>query len=271
MNSSDNTLNPKHMKKRLIRLIATAIALVASPSTLHAELLSSPLGPNEGGSSIMVPTGWGAYGGMLFYGVSLTTPQVYSNASDGNAGAGIGIGNPYTNVGVELSVAMMDLSQQDNFSFGFKLHRNIADGTSIGIGGLNMFHDAESDADESYYVAISHAVQGMPSGTQPYESKLLFTIGAGNGMFRRMSDYDIAAGKSKHGTYVFGSAAYEVLKATNLVVEWSGVNLNAGISTGALSISKHVPVNVTVAAGDLTNYSGDGVRLLCAVNSAVFF
>jgi hypothetical protein len=260
------------MKKRVLQLIACAMFVTTMSSPLEAQMLSVPLGPNEGGSSIMVPSGWGAYGGMVFGGVSVTAPQVYSDRSDGNAGAGIGIGDPYENIGLELSVAMMDLSEQDNISFGFKLHKNIADGTSVGIGGLNLFRDKlESDADESYYVVVSHAVQGMPSGTKPYESKLLLSLGVGNGMFSEMSPFDIDAGKNRHGTYVFGSAGYEFLKATNLVVEWSGINLNAGVSTGLFSLSRTLPVNVTVAAGDLTSYSGDGVRLLCSVSSAVLF
>jgi hypothetical protein len=261
------------MKKKLFQVIAVgAILLAASPSGLHAELISSPpLGPNEGGSSIMIPSGWGAYGGMVFGGFSFTTPQVYANVSDGNAGVGFGVGNPYKNVGVEMSVAMMDLSQQDNFSVGVKLHRNIAEGTSIGVGALNLFHDSESDADDSYYVVASHAVQGMQSETQPYESKLLFTLGVGNGMFGDMSPIDIKAGKNEHGTYVFGSVAYEVFRATNVVVEWSGINLNAGVSSGLLKLGKNMPVNVTIAAGDLTSYSGDGVRLLSSLNTAILF
>lgn len=260
------------MKKTLFRMLLGAALTGVNPSPLRAETINAPLWPNAGGTSIMIPTGWGASDGMVFFGAGITSPQVYSNRSDGDCGAGIGIGDPSKNLGLELSVAMMNLSEQDNFSFGFKVHRIIADGTSIGIGGVNLFRDKDkSDADESWYVVISHALQSLRSDSDPSESKLQFNLGVGNGMFGDMSPYDIAAGKGRHGTYVFGSTAYEIFRATNVIVEWSGINLNAGISTGLFSISDHVPVSVTVAAGDLTGYSGDGVRLYGSVGGAILF
>jgi hypothetical protein len=261
------------MKKTTIRLLVGAILLGGTPSLLHAETIKAPLWPNAGSNSILVPSGWGASAGMVFFGIGTTTPQVYSDRSDGDSGAGFGLGNPSKNLGLELSVAMMDLSKRDNFSFGFKVHRIIADGTSIGIGGMNLFHDKlKSDADDSYYVVVSHSMQNLQTESNPYESKLQFNLGVGRGMFSTMSPYDVAAGKGKHGTYIFGSTAYEIFKATNAIVEWSGMNLNAGVSTGLFSISDHIPVTATVAAGDLTRYTGDGkVRLYCSLSAAVLF
>jgi hypothetical protein len=260
------------MKKSTFWILLGALLSGGAPSLLHAEPIKAPLWPNAGSTSILTPTGWGASEGMVFFGIGCTTPQVYSHRSDGDSGAGIGIGSPSKNLGLELSVAMMDLSGRDNFSYGIKVHRIIADGTSIGIGGVNLFRDKiKSDADESFYVAVSHAVQSVPSDNNPNESKLHVNLGVGSGMFSTMSPYDIAAGKRKHGSYVFGSTAYEIFEATNAIIEWSGINLNAGISTGLISISDHVPVTVTVAAGDLTSYSGDGVRMYCSVSSAILF
>jgi hypothetical protein len=70
---------------------------------------------------------------------------------------------------------------------------------------------------------------------------------------------------------VFGAAAYEVYKATNVILEWSGINLHAGLSTGIFSLAENFPVNVTVAAGDLTDYSGDEIRLLSSLSCAFIF
>jgi len=261
------------MKKSTFGMLVSAILSGGSPSLLHAETITAPLWPNAGSTSVLTPTGWGASAGIVFFGVGATSPQVYSAQTDGDSGAGFGLGNPSKNLGLELSVAMMDLSKRDNFSYGFKVHRIIADGTSIGFGGLNLFHDRKkSDADDSYYVVVSHAFQNLQSDNNPNESKLNVSLGVGRGMFSTMSPYDIAAGKNKHGTYVFGSTAYEIFEATNAIVEWSGINLNAGLSTGLFSISDTIPITLSVAAGDLTGYSGDGgVRLYCSLSGAVLF
>ncbi|NTV93505.1 MAG: hypothetical protein HGA72_09700 [Chlorobiaceae bacterium] len=239
---------------------------------LAAEKFTAALWPNAGSTSIMTPTGWGASYGILYFGGGTTTPQVYSVHTDADAGAGFGLGNPEKNLGLELSVDMMDVSKQDNFSYGFKVHRIIANGTSIGFGGLNLFPEKKkSDADESFYFAISHAVQGLPSDYNKNESKLHLNLGVGNGMFSKMSPEDIKAGNGRHGTYVFGSTAYEIFKATNAIVEWSGMNLNAGISTGLFSLSQNVPVTLTIAAADLTKYTADGVRLSVGLSGAILF
>jgi hypothetical protein len=260
------------MKKSTILAFIFAVLSGWVPSLLQAETLIAPLWPNAGSTSIITPTGWGASYGIVFFGAGTTTPQVYSTRTDADAGAGFGLGNPEKNLGLELSVEMMDVSKRDNFSYGFKVHRIIANGTSIGFGGLTLFRDKKkSDADESYYFAVSHAVQGLPSEYSPNESRMHLNLGVGNGMFSKMSPQDIKAGKGKHGTYVFGSTAYEIFKATNAIVEWSGVNLNAGLSTGLFSLGQNLPITVTIGAADLTNYSADGVRLIVGVSGGILF
>lgn len=259
------------MKTSFRTFLFVALSALA-PSLLKAETLEGPLWPNTGGYTIMTPSGWGASNGMVFFGVGRTMPQVYANQDDMGAGTGIGIGDPQKNLGVELSVDMNDVSARDNFSYGFKVHRVIYDGTAIAVGGEHLFYDKnKSDAGNSFYVSVSHAIQGLPSNYDSEQSKLNLSLGVGNGRFSRKSDDDVAAGKGMHGTYVFGAASYEIFEATNFIVEWSGINLNAGISTGLFSLSDNIPVNLTLAAGDLTKYSGDGVKFLSALSLAVIF
>jgi hypothetical protein len=258
------------MKSSFIRASMVMLIALSVPSRLLAVAPVTPLWPNNGGMTIMTPSGWGASSGMVFLGAGITSPQVYSDNDDTAVVAGIGIGNPSKNLGIELSAVMNDVSQRSNFSYGIKLSRIVGDGTSVAVGGENLFRDkSKNDADESCYIVVSHAVQGLSSESSAGSSKLNLTLGVGKGRFSDMSPDDIAAGKGEHGTRVFGSVACELFKATNVVVEWSGINLNAGISTGLLSLNDHVFVNLTVAAGDLTGYSADGVRLLGSMSVAV--
>jgi hypothetical protein len=69
---------------------------------------------------------------------------------------------------------------------------------------------------------------------------------------------DQEEGKGEHGTYVFGSTAYEIIRDTNFIIEWTGINANAGISSVHF---KPIPIAVTIGLGDLIkNFSGSGVR-----------
>ena len=79
----------------------------------------------------------------------------------------------------------------------------------------------------------------------------------------------MSEGKGENGTWVFGNAAVEVAKDLNLLVEWSGINLHAGVSK-AFQVGD-VAISLSLAAADLTDYSGDGARLLGGGDVAVGF
>ena len=79
----------------------------------------------------------------------------------------------------------------------------------------------------------------------------------------------MSEGKGENGTWVFSNAAVEVAKDLNLLVEWSGINLHAGVSK-AFQVGD-VAISLSLAAADLTDYSGDGARLLGGGDVAVGF
>lgn len=212
------------------------------------------------GNSIMTPTGLGASNNTIFAGGGVAFRQVYADDPDGSEYLGVGLGNPYRNIGFVLTATVNDLSGQDNISYGFKMHKCIGRGTSIAFGGTQLFRSDESDGRESFYFAVSHTLQNLPSAS-PGRSLLILNIGIGNGQFSHKSEMDIAKGKGKYGTGVFGSIAYGLLKNTSLIVEWSGLNLNTGFSMIPL---KKIPFYCSLGLVDLTSNSGDGVRMVCS-------
>lgn len=226
------------------------------------------LWPNRGSKTLTIPSGWGASWGVLFVGGGITTPAAYSSSSDGAISFGMGLGNPFSHIGAQLSSTVWDVSKFDNFAFGFKLHRYIGYGSSIAVGGENLFADkSKTDTNESYYLVVSHAFRQVPSKT-PGVSALHATFGVGTERFGKKSPLDIKKGKGKHGTYVFGSLAYEVLYSTNIIVEWNGLNLTAGVSLAPL---KKIPIGITLGVADLTSYSGDGPRFIASAGYAFQF
>lgn len=229
--------------------------------------VQAALRPNSAGKTLMTPSGWGAWGNAIFIGVGGTEPQVYSSEFDGAISLGAGFGHPVKNAGLQLTATIQDVSGMDNISYGIKVHKYLSRGISMAIGAEQLFGSKESTADESFYIAASRASQQHPSAI-PGISKLHMNIGLGNGRFGNKSPRDVEEGKSEHGTYLFGGLAYEVYKNTNLILEWSGINLHAGVS---ITPVETIPVGITVGAADLTSNSGDGVRLIFSVGSSYRF
>ena len=223
--------------------------------------------PNRAGKSLSTPTGWGASNNTLFIGTGGTTPQPYRETADGSISFGAGLGDSVDNIGLELSVSLNDFSTIGEPSYGIKLHKYLGYGLSVAVAGEHLFHADTSDADESFYSVISRASQNHSNDGGI--SKFHYSLGAGNGRFGEKSPMDQSDGKGKHGTYVFGSTAYEIIHDTNIIAEWTGININVGISTVPL---KNIPMTVTIGLGDLVKqFSGDGIRIFGSIGFSYKF
>jgi hypothetical protein len=223
----------------------------------------SELFPSDAPASLMTPTGFGGYGTYIFGGVGGAYPEVYrNNKADLIASAGFCVGNPESAVNFAASVNMTDVHRFSDFSGNFILSRKLFTGTSMSAGALQMFASRHhSDAPGStFYMAISHAVQTIPSLT-PGCSRLSYTIGLGSGRFYEKSPYDIAHGKGKHGTAIFGGISFEVIRHVSLNAEWTGMNL--GFSAGIRPFKS--PISLGIGVANLTKYSSNGANMVFSV------
>lgn len=251
------------------KLAVLGVLLAAFPGSASAVSAMDRVLPNSHGKSITTPVAWGAAYGTMFIGVGGTSPAPHTNDTDGGVAVGFGIGNPVRQVGLQASVASLDLSEWDRFSLNLHLHRYLGSASSIAVGVENIMIAGadETDSEESFYIVFSKGVLDSSLINEVTNTtKLHYSIGVGSGRFGEKSPSDIAAGKSKHGTYVFGNVAYELFGQFNLVTDWNGVNLNAGISK-TFSINRTLPVVITVGAADLTDNSGDGVRFVGGIGT----
>lgn len=187
-----------------------------------------------------------------------TIPAPYSNQSDGAAVIGYGFGDPEKNLGVQLAITSIDLSEWQEYAFGFKLHRKVTETSAIAVGGQHIMLTEGGDAGQSYYIVYS---KGFPA-----DSDVHFSLGAGTGRYSDKSGMDVATGKGGHGTYVFGNVSYEVADFCNVIVDWNGLNLNAGIGKTFRIIG--VPIATVLGLADLTDNSGDRVRVVVGVGTA---
>jgi hypothetical protein len=244
-------------KKWMPRIICLIILVIlAFPDISYAQ-------------GIMIPTGRGSWGNRIFIGAGLTYPQTYSNKPDMVTSFGVGLLNPYKSIGFQINCNIVDVSALDAYTFGFKIHKYFGLGTTMSIGGNNLIKIGLSDAADSYYMVLSHDLKYNYSADKIL-SRVSFSIGCGvGGVFSEKSPMDIAKGKSKHGTYVFGALQYEINKYLRYQVEWSGINLNTGITIRG--VLKKIPLGISICAADLTSYSGDRVRFLISIGTGYKF
>lgn len=255
-------------------LVLVLTSLLSVPGVGRAQdvvpdwLLSLRL-PNAGAKSVMTPTAWGAAYGSIFAGAGFSKRNPYVRR-DGVMALGVGIGDPVLKVGLQLGVTVSDLTEFDNYSYSFKVHRYLGQGTAVAVGGESLLTGGPfvDDLGETFYLVVSHVVQGVAS-SRPGVGRLHLSAGVGSGRFANRSPRDVLEGKGENGTWVFGNAAVEVAKHLNLILEWGGINLHAGVSK-AFQVGD-VSISLSLAAADLTDYSGDGARLLAGGAVAVGF
>ena len=215
--------------------------------------------PNDAMQTVTIPSGFGGYGSYVFGSIGGVYPQTYLTRADLITSAGFCVGDPVKAINFAASINLTDVHRLQDFSANFIISRVIFTGTSISAGGLQLFASKTmSDAPGStFYFAVSHAVQTLPSET-PGSSKLTYTIGIGNGRFYEKSPYDIAAGRGKYGTMVFAGVSYELIQHVNLDAEWSAMNL--GLSLGIRPFKN--PLSLGIGAANLTRYSADKASLI---------
>jgi len=68
--------------------------------------------------------------------------------------------------------------------------------------------------------------------------------------------------------YLFGSAALQLIPRTNIILEWSGQDLNLGLSVVPFA---NIPILITPSVVDLTGSAGDGARFTIGVSYGTFF
>jgi len=219
--------------------------------------------PNNSVQSIMTPTGWGGGNSTYVFGVvGGVYPAFYTNPDKADLAAAVGFstGNSSKTINVSASLNITRVSELQDFSANLVLSRQIFKGSSLSVGALQLFASPSiSDAPEaSYYIAYSHAAQGIASRTEGY-SGLSYTIGFGTGRFLRKSPMDAFMGKGKYGTGFFANVSYEILRQININAEWSGMNL--GFSSGVRPI-KGSALTFGFGVFNVTKYSGDRVQYM---------
>lgn len=226
---------------------------------IHIDSTPSQFNTTLPGITSNTPVAYGGFKRTGGIGIGYQDRTRYANTRDGVAGLVLSFGTPQT-VGVDLIGNILDLTSGtggggfgDRTSLGFKIHRPINDTLAIAFGGEDvLIHHRTPDQFHSYFGVVTKQIN-LKADDRDAFSRLHLSLGVGNGRFQ--SEQDVFAGK--HGLGIFGSAAVQATTAIRPFAEWTGQDLNLGVSFVPF---KRVPIILTPALADVTHRAGNRTR-----------
>lgn len=258
----------------------TSLAFAEDANPLRQQLLIQPVDTapyrrqrvvGAPASTISTPTGFGASWGRVYAGVSLVNRGRSNNNADGSASIGFGLGNPRRAVGIDIATNIISLSNSDgrdafagSGSVDLKVHRILPGEIALAIGWENAlaWGDARNQ-DSSVYGVISRSFPLQPNNPRN-SMPLLLSVGVGGGRFRSTEQILNREG----GVGVFASAGLRLTPQFSLLANWTGQDLNAGMSFIPFP---EIPFSLTLGAVDLTGSAGDGARFALSLGYGTRF
>lgn len=236
-------------------------SLLIEPVIIEAPRKSSP------GSTLGSPSAYGAKWGNSFAGLSYASQPDNADKADGSAVLGMGFGDPVRAVGLEMSIGIISLTDSfaDSGSVGFKLHKVIPEagnlGVAVGWSNALKWGDAQQSKDTIYGV-VTKRFALRPEAN--HQLPLTISLGAGTGGFR--SNGAIKAGENTPN--VFASAGLQVIPELSLISNWTGNQLNLGVSAAPF---RQIPLVFSMGVSDVTNITDGGSRFLFNVGYSLNF
>lgn len=174
--------------------------------------------------AIAIPTGYGATAGKAFVVAGGIFDRQLTDSSQWGVGLGIGLGNPVESLGLDLTYALLDVSEGIG-GFSLKFHHHLATteqvGWALAVGWEDFVTIGSPGRSSSVYGSTSLIFKLSPDLTTPF-SRLAVTVGLGGGRFRQTEGIPSIG--------VFGGGALRITRSISVIGEWTGQDLAAGIS-----------------------------------------
>ncbi|MHB1313357.1 MAG: hypothetical protein ACYC3L_15175 [Gemmatimonadaceae bacterium] len=254
---------------------ALLVATVFAPEAVRAqsadrELLPMPtaLAPQPGrfgraspGVSASSPLAFGPNWRDVFAGVGYQATTRFGGDDDASVSAGFGLGNSVDAVGLEVVVTSMSTVRSGFMNrsvVGFKAHRSLPGNAAIAVGVEGTKLTGDFTSKESVYGVISKVVALRDDGfaETPFSS-MTISGGLGNGRFCAEETVGFVHGLKDCGVNFFGSVGLRANQWSGLIADWTGQDLNLGISLAPFSA---FPLVITPTLADVTGSAGDKVR-----------
>jgi hypothetical protein len=212
-------------------------------------------------ASLLSPVGFGSRWGAIGIGA------YYADQHDdvGNVALSLGLGNPDSLAGAEISIVSSAVRQNEGSDnglgdlglFNLKLHRNLGDYTAVAIGatatGKWGDEDHKFNNPAGYYAAATRAI---------FIGQNVLMISGGLG--ENVSNKEQASGLE-----AFASASYYLAPWLSLIVENNGRFTDAAISIAPLP--RYVPMTITTGVVNVLERFNQGRRTVITVGMGFHF
>jgi hypothetical protein len=174
---------------------------------------------------------------------------------------GVGVGNPHKWMGLDLTLNLFDtFGNWSSSGFGqertlsLKLHRALPYESAVALGYENAWRNSpeEPEGGNSVYGVVTK-VFTIRARRNTLFSRATVSVGLGNDRFLPESQFQRQAKEVN----VFGSVGLRLWSFMNVVADWTGQDLNVGVSVTPIP---RVPLVLTPALVDVTGRAGDTVR-----------
>ena len=234
---------------------------MALPVPASEAALGGRFGRSSPGVSASSPLAFGPNFRDLFAGIGYQATTRYTDSDDASASFGLGLGDSRNAIGLEVVITSLSTVRTGLFertAVGFKAHRSLPRNSAIAVGleGVKLNGD-NFETTESVYAVISKVAVLRDGGNiaTPF-SIVTLNAGLGNGRFCA-EDLKEADGLADCGVNFFGSVGLRANEYIGLIGDWTGQDLNAGVS---LALFKQFPLVITAALADVTGSAGDKAR-----------
>lgn len=233
------------------------------PPQVRVPAAVSRPSPAMGASS---PIAFGAAWRDAFVGAGYQSRTRYLQNYDGSIAAGIGLGDPWRLVGLELTAISFSTFRSGFFSrigIDTKLHRVLPHGFAVAAGWESAIQIGLTDAGNSKYAVLSKWWD-IRDDPRDLFSELLVSVGVGNDRFLPEDDFYLGT----PGVNGFGSVALRVAQPISVIADWYGQDLALAASVAPLARYRLV---ITPALVDVTGSAGDGARFVASASYSFRF
>lgn len=214
------------------------------------------------GTSSGSPIAFGANWNDAFIGAGLQAPVRYSanGDADGSASIGFGLGNGSDIAGLEVTINALSTVRSgvgNRVGFGFKAHKILPGGWGAALGVQGVQLNPGTDDRNAVYGVVTKNMDLAGTALSQFKS-FTWSGGIGTESFQMAGDLNTG----KHGVGVFTSAALRVNEVSSVILDWSGQDLNLGVSFVPF---KNLPLVLSPAISDLTGASNSNLTVIPGV------
>ena len=236
----------------LIALLALPGALVAQGREVYKLPIPAAIGAETGraqpGVTAASPIGFGPKSGDFFAGFGYQNSTRFGGGNDGSVSVGAGLGDP-SKIGFEfvaVSASTVRSGFFDRMLGAAKVHKTLANGVGVAAGMEGVSLAGEASGDPSLYV-VATKVQEI--GTGANFNSVTWNAGLGTKRFAPASDAE-----QQGGVGLFASAAIKANATTSLIADYTGQDLNLGLSFAPF---RDLPITISPAIVDVLGRSKD--------------